>query len=568
MNLIRFLFRTSPKTILASALVGMICGIASAWLITLINDYLSSRISDLTLPSYRPYLAMGLLTICSAMISEVLLARLSAQMGYRLRLHVCTHILAMPLAHLESIGKARLTAVLTQDIPAICVAIVLLPTLFANLTIILACLVYLGHLSPWVLTALVVFMVFAFFTYILFERMAFRHIQRQREGMDALLSQFEALIHGIKELKLHDARRNTFMSDLLWDTADKLRHHAIRHGAAYAFTGNWVNMLYFIFIGLLLFLLPHFNQMTVGTITGFTLVVLYIRNPITALVNSVPSLRNAMVSFEKMLTSNLPMDHGAFRGQMRRPEITMAQPMPFSRITLQGVTHNFYREQEERQFKLGPINLEIRAGELLFLIGGNGSGKTTLAKLITGLYRPTSGQILVDDEPVNEDILGAYRQQFSTVFTDFYIFSDLMGMDDQGTDLDTRANLLLSKLQLAHKVTIQNGRLSTTRLSTGQRKRLALLTAFLEDRPFYLFDEWAADQDPEFRDVFYNHLLPELKASGKTVFIISHDDRYFSIADRLIKMVDGYIENIQYYSRSHQTAMIESKISTSDPFKG
>ena len=86
-----------------------------------------------------------------------------------------------------------------------------------------------------------------------------------------------------------------------------------------------------------------------------------------------------------------------------------------------------------------------------------------------------------------------------------------------------------------------DGVFSTTRLSRGQRKRLALVTAYLEDRPIYLFDEWAADQDPLFRRVFYQRLLPELKRRGKTVVAVTHDDRYFDAADQLIKLEEGKV---------------------------
>jgi putative ATP-binding cassette transporter len=63
----------------------------------------------------------------------------------------------------------------------------------------------------------------------------------------------------------------------------------------------------------------------------------------------------------------------------------------------------------------------------------------------------------------------------------------------------------------------------------------------LEDRPFYLFDEWASDQDPLFKDVFYKQLLPELKSRNKAVLVITHDDRYFAGADRLIRLDYGRI---------------------------
>jgi putative ATP-binding cassette transporter len=126
------------------------------------------------------------------------------------------------------------------------------------------------------------------------------------------------------------------------------------------------------------------------------------------------------------------------------------------------------------------------------------------------------------------------------VFSDFYLFDTLLGL--QTPELDRRAREYLTKLQLDHKAKVKDGALSTTDLSQGQRKRLALLTAYLEDRPIYLFDEWAADQDPLFKDVFYLQLLPELQAKGKTVLVISHDDRYYHLGDRIIKLDYGKVE--------------------------
>jgi putative pyoverdin transport system ATP-binding/permease protein len=191
-------------------------------------------------------------------------------------------------------------------------------------------------------------------------------------------------------------------------------------------------------------------------------------------------------------------------------------------------------------FALGPVDLAFSPGELVFLIGGNGSGKTTLAKVIVGLYAPENGHILLDGVEVDEARRDRYRQLFSVVFSDFYLFDSLLGIRLER--LDQAAQALLEALQLSHKVTIDQGVFSTLDLSQGQRKRLALLVAYLEDRPFYLFDEWAADQDPLFKDVFYRRLLPALKAKGKTVVVITHDDRYFHLADRLIKLESGQVD--------------------------
>ncbi|MRH89908.1 ATP-binding cassette domain-containing protein [Nocardia sp. SYP-A9097] len=188
-------------------------------------------------------------------------------------------------------------------------------------------------------------------------------------------------------------------------------------------------------------------------------------------------------------------------------------------------------------FRLGPIDLTFEPGQITFIVGGNGSGKSTLAKLITGLYVPRSGTVKLNDELINHENIEWYRQNTSAIFTDFHLFEDYLGFDRPG--IDTEVQHYLEELQIAHKVTVKDGKLSTIDLSQGQRKRLALLTALLEDRSIYLFDEWAADQEPKFRDVFYTEILAELKGRGKTVIVITHDDRYFHLADQLVKLDFG-----------------------------
>jgi putative pyoverdin transport system ATP-binding/permease protein len=226
-------------------------------------------------------------------------------------------------------------------------------------------------------------------------------------------------------------------------------------------------------------------------------------------------------------TEECPIDQG-------ESEIT------FENLELVNVMHTYHREKDDSHFALGPINLRFRPGELVFLVGGNGSGKSTLAKIITGLYMPESGEIRLDGKPVTDKNRDDYRQLFSAVFADFYLFENLLGIHNR--NVDEQAKMYLEQLHLSHKVKVKDGALSTTAVSQGQRKRLALLTAYLEDRAFYLFDEWAADQDPLFKDVFYTQLLPELKARGKTVLVISHDDKYFDVADRVIKLDYGKLD--------------------------
>lgn len=177
---------------------------------------------------------------------------------------------------------------------------------------------------------------------------------------------------------------------------------------------------------------------------------------------------------------------------------------------------------------------------MVFIVGGNGSGKTTLLKVLCGLYTADDGQLCFDGRPISQDTVEAYRQNFSVLFADFYLFDELLGLGSAAHR--QRASEYLSLLRLADKVSVEDGRLSTSRLSFGQRKRLALLTAYLEDRPIYIFDEWAAGQDSTFSDIFYHQLLPDLQRRGKLVIVVTHDDHYYHLADRLIKMEHGRIE--------------------------
>ena len=200
------------------------------------------------------------------------------------------------------------------------------------------------------------------------------------------------------------------------------------------------------------------------------------------------------------------------------------------------IQHTYKHEANDNTFSIGPIDFTLNSGELVFITGSNGSGKTTLLKVLASLYQPESGQISLNDTIVTNENSEWYRQHFSVIFTDFHLFENIVGNENKA--LHQTANYYLKQLQLAEKVSIQNNQISTLNLSYGQRKRVALLHAYLEDRPIYIFDEWASGQDPSFKEIFYRELLPELVSRNKLVIVTSHDDQYFSVADRVINL-DG-----------------------------
>ncbi len=205
-----------------------------------------------------------------------------------------------------------------------------------------------------------------------------------------------------------------------------------------------------------------------------------------------------------------------------------------------------YSRLSDHAFSVGPIDAHINQGEITFIVGGNGSGKSTLAKIISLHYLATSGRIAFDDVPISQENINSYRQQIACIYSDYYLFKQLHSEIAHSTtpELLAQVDFYLEVLELKGKVELRDGYFTTLHLSDGQRRRLALLVAFLDNKSLYVFDEWAADQDPEFKRIFYYDILPNLKAQGKSVIAISHDDRYFDIADKLLIMENGQlIEN-------------------------
>ena len=175
----------------------------------------------------------------------------------------------------------------------------------------------------------------------------------------------------------------------------------------------------------------------------------------------------------------------------------------------------------------------------MILAGGNGSGKTTLVKVLAGLYTPRRGAVRVDGREIGEGERSAYRELFTVLFADGHLFKDLLGLERPGLEHEAREGL--ERLGLGERVGLDGIAYTTTDLSQGQRRRLALLNARLEDRPVCIFDEWAANQDPHFKRAFYREILPELREAGKAILVISHDEEYYDAADRVVRLRGGRI---------------------------
>lgn len=533
----RSLIQGSWVLISFTVILGIVGGLGSAGLIAMIHTAVTLQ----DRPSYLPWLFAGMiLLVVSARIGAALaVTHLAQQLIYELRLDLSRKILAAPLSRLQSLGAPRLLASLTEDIAALAAAMQTIPWLCTSGAIVVGCLAYMGFLA-WPLLLLVVGVIILGITIVLLiKSRAMGALHSARASEDEVFAHFRGLTEGIKELKLSRARREAFFFQDLESSADACRQYSTTGQGLYILTGNIAQSLLFIVIGVILFGLPASLSFSGAILSGFVLALLYLMAPLAGLVGALPALSRAKVALERVESLGraleTSMESFPFHG---RPQSLLFP----GDLELMGVTHRYYRDDNECPFTLGPIDLKIQGGEIVFLVGGNGSGKSTLALLLVGLYPPEQGEIRLGGRHITESNRENYRQHFSAVFSDFYLFDSLLGF--QGRELDAEARAYLTHLQLDHKVRIENGAFSTLDLSQGQRKRLALLVAYLEDRPFYIFDEWAADQDPAFKKIFYMEILPVLKAKGKTVIVITHDEHYFHVADRCLKLEEGMLSEL------------------------
>lgn len=535
MNLFLSLRRRFGGLLVLALLAGTCSALAGIALVAEINRMIGSTA---LLDATRIATLAGLLALLfgCAFGSQALLTALGHRVVYDLRMSMLKRVLDTDVERLERIGGPKVYATLTKDIASIGMAFNRVPFVFYNGVLVAGGLLYLGWLS-WQLFLLSAVLLGG--GVLLAQRWVMRMrglMKAVRDTDDRLYAGYQGAIDGRYELALNAWRKQSFYQRDFEPAAEYARAHEVRADRYWVLSLSFTAML---ILGLAcgMFVAGDALGIPRERITAFVLVLMFLRMPLNDLVGTLPILMTGNVALRKIDSLQLaPFEPGfALDAPPVRAETDHTAPL----IELEDVRYDYPGEDGERGFRLGPVSLSLKPGETVFIVGGNGSGKSTLMKLLAGLYRPTSGTVRLAGEVVGETGRAGYRSQFATVFSNAHLFARLVGPDGQ---FDAAvANAFLKRLHMDHKVAIRDDLLSTTQLSQGQRKRLALLAAYVEARPVLLLDEWAADQDPLFRAYFYESLLPELKRSGKTIIAVSHDDRYFHVADRVIRCDSGVI---------------------------
>ncbi|EQA6239903.1 multidrug ABC transporter permease/ATP-binding protein [Enterobacter ludwigii] len=508
---------------LASAALGI-------GLIAFINVRLIEMV-DTSLAVLPEFLGLLLLLMAVTLGSQLALTALGHHFVFRLRSEFIKRILDTQVERVEQLGSASLLAGLTSDVRAITIAFVRLPELVQGIILTFGSAAYLAWLSTKMLAVTALWIVITIWGGFLLVSRVYKHMAVLRETEDKLYNDYQTVLEGRKELTLNRERAEHIFNHLYIPDAREYRHHIIRADTFHLSAVNWSNIMMLGAIGLVFWMANSLGWADTNVAATYSLTLLFLRTPLLSAVGALPTLLSAQVAFNKLNKFDL----APFKAEFPLP-----QAFPnWQTLELRNVMFRY----QDNAFSVGPVNLTIHRGELLFLIGGNGSGKSTLAMLLTGLYQPQSGEILLDGKALSAEKPEDYRKLFSAVFTDVWLFDHLLGPEGQQAN-PALVEKWLGQLQMSHKLELQDGKILNLKLSKGQKKRVALLLALAEERDIILLDEWAADQDPHFRREFYQVLLPLMKAMGKTIFAISHDDHYFIHADRLLEMRDGKLSEL------------------------
>lgn len=429
---------------------------------------------------------------------------------------------------LMQIGTPKILASLSNDIQSITMAFVRLPELAQGLIVCAVVMVYLGSLSLGLLVAVSIWVGITLWLSKVLVHRVYAHLTTLRHIDDELYGDYQAVLDGHQGLTLNKARARRLHLDFM-NKASTYQKHIIKADTYHLSAVNFSNISLFGSLGLVMGLTYWLDlPFEVGITFGFA--ILFLQSPLLKAVGAYPVWQTAKVAFDKINALQLPT---TTQSLPQRP------PTHWRQIVLHDVSYGY----DDGHFALKQVNLTLNRGETLFLIGANGSGKSTLANVLLGFATPQTGTIYIDDTPIHADDMRDYQGLFSAIFVDFYLFDALLGKEDELVD-ESWYQAWLHRLQLDDKVEIVDGIIKNNHLSTGQKKRLALLIAICEQRDILLLDEWAGEQDPHYRHYFYQTILPILQAMGKTLFVISHDNAYFDQADRLFEMRGGVLKEL------------------------
>ncbi len=538
MHIFRFMNKGGARVLKHIALMVAISGLANAFLLAIVNNASAIAASTENVRTHQFILfliAFAIYALCNK-IAQSQANVVAEKLLKDLRIRILDKIRKSKLLLVDRLGRGELYTKLSQELNRISEMLPYFVNAIQQSIFLVFCLVYIATLSIIAFLGITFVCTAGILIFFRYKKSLDEEINKSTAKESELVDNISHIIDGFKEIRIN-LKKSDSIFNAFRRIADQNESLKLVLGSKYVFISLYSSLFLYSLLGIIVFVFPQYIEGYKDVVIKLTATTLFLMSPLSFLVTFIPIFSRANITIENLNKMEEKLDH-------RRPDKGEDQPdyeslfRDFRKIALNAATFSYTDSQGLPVFTAGPVDMEINRGEMLFIVGGNGSGKSTLLKLLTGLYTPGAGVITIDGIQIDQNNLQGLSELFSCIFSDFHLFDRLYGLEDIKAE---EAELLIEKMELKDKVTYADGRFSNLNLSTGQRKRLALIISLLEDKSIYVFDEWASDQDSHFREFFYGTILKDLREKGKTIIAVTHDDRYWGSADRVIKLELGRV---------------------------
>jgi putative ATP-binding cassette transporter len=537
MKIIKLLRKGSTGFLIGAISTGAASGLFLTLMIRLVHQSLLIEAPD-PVRFLGFYLTIWVLFVVCTTTATILTSSMAHKALYKLREWVTDHLLDLSYRRAEGRG-AEYFPVLTEDIQTISYTIYRIPAITTASATVLGCFFYMLFLSWSITLGIVLLFGFIFAVMSALGRRAQQFGKQARDHYDSMYRFFEDLVYGLKELKLNPYLRDHYRNRVFPPMLRAHQQFKLKENILFNFSIRTVEILFFPALGVLVYSILVHQIATPSAFSGVLTVLLFMLSPLSTLANFSSEYKAMQVSMDRLnaMERELTADTERSTVQTSLPPFNGQVGDPI--LAFQAVEVSYTRNDGQVNFRLGPVSATIPYGQITFITGDNGSGKSTFAKLITGLYQPESGSVHYNGQVISSETLASYRSRFSSVFSDFHLFGELAPETVGGKRLST----WIRRFGLSNVVQVDDDRISTTRLSQGQRERLAFAFACSYPSEIVVLDEVSSNQDAGFRNTIYHEILPELKSAGKTVIVITHDERYFDVADVMLKFEHGKLVN-------------------------
>ncbi len=537
MKLFHFLNHESDASKKQILFMASVSGLANGLLLAIVNlaaEQVFNR--ELEARLFVIYLISLLLFVYTQKIAFIEAITSVERALQQVKLRITDKVRRVELRFIEQHQEMGGYTALTQDSSLISQTAMKMVIAAQSLLVLLFSSIYLAILSPFSFLLTVIAIIIGVIVFFNHFRLTSEELQAAEQKEGQFLNRFTAMQHGFKELQVNRCESDDMFVHLS-ESVTQARILKVSANTRLFFDAMLGNFVFYLLLLLIVSLLPLILPTSSETTHKVVANVLFIFGPVGMFTGAMSMIMKTESAIKNLYALEEHLDASI---QLQEPQ-DVEKYVNFKEIRLENLKFHYADPQGKTLFSSGPHNLTIYRHEMLFIVGGNGSGKSTFLKLLMALYHSEQGTIYIDNEPINPPMYPHYRGLFSIVLTDFYLFDRIYGLPDINAD---EVNHWLKVLELDKKTRYENQRFTNMDLSTGQKKRLAFIVAVLKNRPICIFDELAADQDPGFRKRFYEQILPDLKAQGRLVIVVSHDDKYFHLADRIIKLQDGRIHSV------------------------